>query len=99
MFGRCMNKQQLLERISSPGGAQAMTKDDENAETPPSPPLHKILFVNRSATLVPCRAILHTQIVQCIFAHNYITLTFLKEQKNKSELTKRIEQTSGDLDV
>jgi 3-dehydrosphinganine reductase len=34
-------------------------------------------------------------IVQCIFAHNYITETFLVEQKTKPELCKRIEGTSS----
>ncbi|RYP51215.1 hypothetical protein DL768_003421 [Monosporascus sp. mg162] len=38
-----------------------------------------------------------TYIVQCIFAHNYITPTFLEEQKNKPDLTKRIERTNADL--
>lgn len=35
--------------------------------------------------------------VQCVFAHNYITPTFLEEQKNKPDLTKRIEGTTGGL--
>ena len=38
-----------------------------------------------------------TYAVQCIFAHNFITPTFLQEQKTKPELTKRIEGTSGEL--
>lgn len=36
-----------------------------------------------------------TYTVQCVFAHNFITPTFLREQKMKPELTKRIEGTSG----
>lgn len=35
--------------------------------------------------------------VQCIFAHNFVTDTFLEEQKLKPALTKRIEGTDGDL--
>lgn len=35
--------------------------------------------------------------VQCIFAHNFITPTFLREQMNKPELTKRIDGTTGTL--
>lgn len=34
-----------------------------------------------------------TYIVQCIFAHNFGTPTFIEEQKNKPTLTKRIEGT------
>ncbi|KAL7629712.1 hypothetical protein AAE478_001235 [Parahypoxylon ruwenzoriense] len=34
-------------------------------------------------------------IVQCIFAHNFITPTFLEEQKSKPSLTKRIEGTEA----
>lgn len=36
-----------------------------------------------------------TYIVQCVFAHNFITTTFLREQERKPELTKRIEGTSA----
>lgn len=39
-----------------------------------------------------------TYSVQCIFAHNYITPTFIEEQKNKPDLTKRLEGTTGNLD-
>jgi 3-dehydrosphinganine reductase len=35
--------------------------------------------------------------VQCVFAHNFITPTFIEEQKNKPDLTKRLEGTTGDL--
>ncbi|KAF2004267.1 short chain dehydrogenase [Amniculicola lignicola CBS 123094] len=35
--------------------------------------------------------------VQCIFAHNYITATFIEEQRNKPDLTKRLEGTTGNL--
>lgn len=35
--------------------------------------------------------------VQCIFAHNFITPTFIEEQKNKPDLTKRLEGTTGEL--
>ncbi|KAF1960408.1 hypothetical protein CC80DRAFT_532852 [Byssothecium circinans] len=35
--------------------------------------------------------------VQCVFAHNFITPTFIEEQKHKPDLTKRIEGTTGDL--
>ncbi|KAI1390362.1 uncharacterized protein F4822DRAFT_233968 [Hypoxylon trugodes] len=38
-----------------------------------------------------------TYIVQYIFAHNFITPTFIEEQKNKPELTKQIEGTTGSL--
>ena len=38
-----------------------------------------------------------TYAVQCVFAHNYITPTFLQEQKCKPELTKRLEGTTGEL--
>jgi 3-dehydrosphinganine reductase len=38
-----------------------------------------------------------TYTVQCVFAHNYITETFLVENKNKPDLTKRIEGTSNEL--
>lgn len=38
-----------------------------------------------------------TYTVHCVFAHNFITPTFLEEQKNKPELTKRLEGTTGDL--
>ncbi|RYP61587.1 hypothetical protein DL770_009764 [Monosporascus sp. CRB-9-2] len=36
-----------------------------------------------------------TYVVQCIFAHNFITPTFLEEQKSKPSLTKRIEGTEA----
>lgn len=36
-----------------------------------------------------------TYAVQCIFAHNYITQTFLEEQKMKPDLCKRIEGTTA----
>ncbi|RYP70801.1 hypothetical protein DL771_005176 [Monosporascus sp. 5C6A] len=36
-----------------------------------------------------------TYIVQCIFAHNFITPSFLEEQKSKPSLTKRIEGTEA----
>lgn len=35
--------------------------------------------------------------VQCVFAHNFITPTFIEEQKHKPLLTKKIEGTEGDL--
>lgn len=35
--------------------------------------------------------------VQCVFAHNFITPTFIEENKNKPALTKRMEGTSGEL--
>ncbi|KAF2116455.1 short chain dehydrogenase [Lophiotrema nucula] len=35
--------------------------------------------------------------VQCVFAHNFISDTFLIEQQNKPSLTKRLENTEGDL--
>ncbi|KAF2445300.1 short chain dehydrogenase [Karstenula rhodostoma CBS 690.94] len=38
-----------------------------------------------------------TYSVQCVFAHNFITPTFIEEQRNKPELTKRLEGTTGDL--
>lgn len=38
-----------------------------------------------------------TYTVQCVFAHNFITPTFLQEQKGKPELTKRLEGTTGQL--
>ena len=38
-----------------------------------------------------------TYTVQCVFAHNFITPTFLEEQKYKPELTKRLEGTTGEL--
>ncbi|KAK3984265.1 hypothetical protein QBC44DRAFT_337297 [Cladorrhinum sp. PSN332] len=34
-------------------------------------------------------------VVQCVFAHNFITPTFIREQKSKPALTKRIEGTAG----
>ncbi|PVH95578.1 hypothetical protein DM02DRAFT_660022 [Periconia macrospinosa] len=34
---------------------------------------------------------------QYIFAHNFITPTFIEEQKNKPDLTKRLEGITGDL--
>ncbi|KAI4682725.1 uncharacterized protein J4E84_007189 [Alternaria hordeiaustralica] len=79
------------------------TQDDEDAAVPSSPKLRKIVFVNSSASLVPAPGYLaysgpkSTYAVQCIFAHNFITPTFLQEQKTKPELTKRIEGTSGEL--
>lgn len=36
--------------------------------------------------------------MQCVFAHNFITPTFIEEQKNKPGLTKRLEGTTGDLE-
>lgn len=39
-----------------------------------------------------------TYSVQCVFAHNFITPTFIEEQKNKPGLTKRLEGTTGDLE-
>jgi 3-dehydrosphinganine reductase len=36
--------------------------------------------------------------VQCVFAHNFITPAFIEEQKNKPELTKRLEGTTGNLE-
>ncbi|KAF2638708.1 hypothetical protein P280DRAFT_471272 [Massarina eburnea CBS 473.64] len=39
-----------------------------------------------------------TYTVQCVFAHNFITPTFIEEQKNKPYLTKRIEGTTGELE-
>ncbi|RYP80596.1 hypothetical protein DL770_006144 [Monosporascus sp. CRB-9-2] len=125
VFERCMNNNYYSSLYPAQAVLKRWTKDDENAETPPSPRLRKILFVNSSASLVPVPGYLayseaakaaqraladtlrleamrysgprSTYIVQCIFAHNYIMPTFLEEQKNKPELTKRIEQTSGDL--
>jgi 3-dehydrosphinganine reductase len=38
-----------------------------------------------------------TYAVQCVFAHNFITPTFIEEQKRKPALTKRIEGTTGDI--
>lgn len=38
-----------------------------------------------------------TYSVQCIFAHNFITPTFIEEQKHKPDLTKRFEGTTGEL--
>ncbi|KAF2260235.1 putative short chain dehydrogenase/ reductase [Lojkania enalia] len=38
-----------------------------------------------------------TYAVQCVFAHNFITPTFIEEQKHKPDLTKRLEGTTGDL--
>ncbi|KAH8648722.1 short chain dehydrogenase [Tricladium varicosporioides] len=38
-----------------------------------------------------------TYSVQCVFAHNFITPTFLIEQKNKPELTKKLEGSTGKL--
>ncbi|KAF1998468.1 short chain dehydrogenase [Amniculicola lignicola CBS 123094] len=35
--------------------------------------------------------------VQCVFAHNFITPTFIEEQANKPALTKKLESTEGDL--
>ncbi|KAF2877770.1 putative short chain dehydrogenase/ reductase [Massariosphaeria phaeospora] len=40
---------------------------------------------------------LSTYTTQCIFAHNFITPTFLRENAAKPALTKRIERTSGAL--
>ena len=37
--------------------------------------------------------------VQRVFAHNFITPTFIEEQCNKPELTKRLEGTTGELDA
>lgn len=34
-----------------------------------------------------------TYVVQCVFAHNFVTPTFIEEQKHKPPLTKRIEGT------
>ncbi|RYO76146.1 hypothetical protein DL766_003881 [Monosporascus sp. MC13-8B] len=87
VFERCMNNNYYSSVYPAQTVLKRWAKDDENAETPPSPRLRKILFLNSSPSLI----------VQCIFAHNYITPTFLEEQKNKPEPTKRIEQTSRDL--
>jgi 3-dehydrosphinganine reductase len=38
-----------------------------------------------------------TYTVQCVFAQNFITPTFLQEQKTKPKLTKCLEGTSGEL--
>jgi 3-dehydrosphinganine reductase len=38
-----------------------------------------------------------TYSIQCVFAHNFITPTFIEEQKNKPDLTKKLEGTTGDL--
>ena len=38
-----------------------------------------------------------TYAVQCVFAHTFITPTFIEEQKHKPALTKRIEGTTGDI--
>jgi 3-dehydrosphinganine reductase len=39
-----------------------------------------------------------TYSVQCVFAHNFITPSFIEEQKHRPDLTKRLEGTVGDLD-
>lgn len=116
------------------------TIDEANAETPPSPRIRKIIFINISASFVPVpgyiaysgvsyhrwsfcysffnltnlklpklaqRSLADTvraeathysapksnYIVQCIFAHAYIAIVFIGEQKTKLELCKRIEGT------
>ncbi|RYP00928.1 hypothetical protein DL764_006351 [Monosporascus ibericus] len=147
LFERCINKTYYSSVCPAQAVLKQWTKGDENAETPPSPRLRKILSVRqlrvaRSRAGLSCvlrqlgrspllttdayeysgvrmhaspleaakavqRALADTlrlvamrylgpkstYIVRCIFVHNYITSMFLEEQKNKLELTERIEQT------
>ena len=41
--------------------------------------------------------LISTYSAQCVFAHNFITPSFIEEQKRKPDLTKRLEGTQGDL--
>ncbi|KAI1779429.1 hypothetical protein F4818DRAFT_436742 [Hypoxylon cercidicola] len=88
-----------LSLISSNVVLKRWTEDDAtNGEEPSLPRSKEIVFVNSSASFIPTLgyvAYSAAEAVQCVFAHNFVTPTFLEEQTTKPDLTKRIEGASG----
>ncbi|KAF2676605.1 acetyl-CoA synthetase-like protein [Lentithecium fluviatile CBS 122367] len=108
-FERCMNNNFYSSLYPAQTILKAWVEDDKTTPKPPIPRDRRIIFVNSAKFAQRGLAdTLRLEVtrysgpislykVQCIFAHNFITPTFIAEQKNKPELTKRLEGTTGSL--